>query len=84
MIKGFCNAYSALGEENYLSLAIQTAEFIETNLFDKENKELTNKVEKASVKDKSIEKDFDYEKILEDTNLVIDAEYKFKGEIKWK
>ncbi|WP_338791306.1 thioredoxin domain-containing protein [Bernardetia sp. MNP-M8] len=42
LIKGFCNAYSALGNENesekYLALALQTAEFIEGNLFDKENK----------------------------------------------
>ncbi len=42
LIKGFCNVYSALGNENesekYLALALQTAEFIENNLFDKENK----------------------------------------------
>ncbi|WP_338766087.1 thioredoxin domain-containing protein [Bernardetia sp. ABR2-2B] len=41
LIKGFCNVYSALGQHNdsekYLDLALQTAEFIENNLFDKES-----------------------------------------------
>lgn len=37
LIKGFCNAYSSLNDEKYLDLALQTAEFIENNLFDKEN-----------------------------------------------
>ncbi|WP_375561036.1 thioredoxin domain-containing protein [Bernardetia sp. OM2101] len=45
LIKGFCNVYSSLNaasndeKENakYLDLALQTAEFIENNLFDKEN-----------------------------------------------
>lgn len=41
LIKGFCNVYSSLGKEKegkkYLDLALQTAEFIENNLFDKKN-----------------------------------------------
>jgi len=38
LIKGFCNAYSALKNEKYLDFALQTAEFIENNLFDATNK----------------------------------------------
>ena len=37
LIKGFCNVYSALGQESYLDLATKTAEFIENNLFDTKN-----------------------------------------------
>ncbi len=42
LIKGFSNVYSALGHQKdsiiYLDLALQTAEFIENNLFDKQDK----------------------------------------------
>jgi uncharacterized protein YyaL (SSP411 family) len=41
LIKGFCNSYSALNDNKYLELALQTGEFIENNLFDKAN---TNKL----------------------------------------
>ncbi len=37
LIKGFCNCYSSLNDEKYLKLALQTAEFIENNLFAKNN-----------------------------------------------
>ncbi|AFM06293.1 thioredoxin domain protein [Bernardetia litoralis DSM 6794] len=37
LIKGFCNSYSSLNDKKYLNLALQTAEFIEKNLFDKQN-----------------------------------------------
>ena len=37
LIKGFCNAYSTLRDDKYLNLALETAEFIENNLFDNQN-----------------------------------------------
>jgi hypothetical protein len=44
LIKGFCNAYSALNDDKYLVLALQTAEFIENNLFD--NSDIKNNTSK--------------------------------------
>ncbi|WP_291728152.1 thioredoxin domain-containing protein [Bernardetia sp.] len=65
LIKGFCNAYSSLNDEKYLSLALQVAEFIENKLFDKEDR---NKLY-HTFKDETAEIDA----FLEDYALLIEA-----------